>query len=154
MDLGTLPEPWASVGALLRRRGLRWTSQRRLVIDVLARSSGHVTGAEIVKRCRRRDASTVPSTVYRTLEVLEELGLLRHGHAADGRQEYHVRPVAEHGHAYCEECGRRWELRRRDLRAFIARLEGETGLRVAVSHVTVVGRCPQCGGRPAAVSVT
>src|SRR6185295_7786992 len=85
-----LPEPWASVRQRLRERGLRWTPQRRAVIEALAGSDGHITGAELLERCRAIDAATIPSTVYRTLDVLEELGLVQHGHGADGREEFHV----------------------------------------------------------------
>src|SRR6185369_17796781 len=83
----TLPGPWAEAHDLLRRRGLRWTPQRRTLVDVLARTNGHVTGAELVERCRAIDPTTTPSTVYRTLDVLEELGYLSHHHGIDGREE-------------------------------------------------------------------
>ena len=80
-------------GALVTRsRGMRWTPQRRTVVEVLAASSGHVTSAELIERCRERDPQTIPSTVYRTLDALEQLGLVRHGHGADGREEFHVGP--------------------------------------------------------------
>ena len=49
----------------------------------------------------RSTRRTIPSTVYRTLDVLEELGLLSHSHAADGREEFHVLPAAVHGHLHC-----------------------------------------------------
>lgn len=140
-----LAEPWASVSGHLRRRGLRWTPQRRLVIEVLEQSSGHVTGAEIVERCRERDPATVPSTVYRTLDVLEELGLVRHGHGADGREEYHVRPADEHGHLYCSSCGGQWELGDAQVRSFVSEIERERRFSVDLSHLTVVGRCVECG---------
>ena len=76
---------WAGVPDRLRARGLRWTPQRRILVEVLSRSDGHVTGAELVERCRAVDPGTIPSTVYRTLDVLEDLGVLRHSHGADGR---------------------------------------------------------------------
>ena len=106
-----LRAPWATVPDRFRERGLRWTPQRRAVVEVLAETAGHVTGAELVERCRARDAQTIPSTVYRTLDVLEELGLVRHGHGADGREEYHVNAASEHGHLYCSTCGGSWEIR-------------------------------------------
>ena len=140
-----LPEPWASARSHLQKRGLRWTPQRRQVIDVLAESSGHVTGAEIVKRCRDRDPATVPSTVYRTLDVLEELGLVRHGHGADGREEYHVRPAEDHGHLYCAGCGRQWELADAQLHEFVLHIERKSRFSVDLSHTTLVGRCADCG---------
>ena len=91
----SLPEPWSEVREQLHQRGMRWTPQRRTVIEVLAASSGHVTSAELIERCRERDPQTIPSTVYRTMDALEELGLVRHGHGADGREEFHVGPDAE-----------------------------------------------------------
>src|SRR5436190_15640233 len=62
-----LPEPWASARERLRARGMRWTPQRRAVIEALAATRGHVTGAELIERCRATDPATIPSTVYRTL---------------------------------------------------------------------------------------
>ena len=139
-----LPEPWGSAVAELRRRGLRATPRRRLVMEVLSEVSGHVTGTEIVERCRQRDARTVPSTVYRTLDVLEELGLVRHGHGADGREEYHVRPSAEHGHLHCDSCGGHWELGAGEVSQFVAHIERHRGFSLDLSHLTLVGRCPAC----------
>ena len=139
-----LPEPWASARGYLQQRGLRWTPQRRQVINVLAESSGHVTGAEIVRRCRELDPATVPSTVYRTLDVLEELGLVRHGHGADGREEYHIRPADDHGHLHCAGCGRQWELADAELRPLVEQIEGTSGFSVDLSHTTLVGRCVDC----------
>jgi Fur family transcriptional regulator, ferric uptake regulator len=144
MPAATLPEPWQSVIGELRRRGLRWTPRRRLVLEVLSEMSGHLTGAEIVERCRRRDAATVPSTVYRTLDVLEELGLVRHGHGADGREEYHVRPSDEHGHLHCEACGGHWDLGVPEVAEFVAHIERGRGFTIDLSHLTLVGRCPDC----------
>ncbi len=139
-----LPEPWASVGGQIRQRGLRWTPQRRQVIEVLARARGHLTGAEIVDRCRRLDPETVPSTVYRTLDVLEELGLVRHGHGADGQEEYHVQPTTEHGHLHCASCGRQWELDERDVAPLVADIERQRRFMIDLSHLTLVGLCPGC----------
>ena len=65
---------WSGVRDQLRARGLRWTPQRRTLIEVLSRTDGHVTGAELIERCRAVDPTTIPSTVYRTLDVLEEPG--------------------------------------------------------------------------------
>lgn len=152
MDVESLPEPWSSVGDRLRRRGLRWTPQRRTVIGVLAGADGHITGAELVERCRARDASTIPSTVYRTLDVLEELGLVRHGHDANGREEFHVLPATEHGHLHCRECGATWEVGQERATAVATALRGGDGFEVDIGHVTLVGRCADCVARTVATS--
>ena len=147
-----LPEPWASVRQRLRERGLRWTPQRRAVIEALAGSDGHITGAELLERCRAIDPATIPSTVYRTLDVLEDLGLVQHGHGADGREEFHVGPEGVHGHLHCATCGGRWEIRPGAARAIVDGLRASDGFEVDLSHVTVVGTCADCAA--AAVEAT
>lgn len=144
MHVSTLPPPWDSVDERLRARGLRWTPQRATVIEVLAEADGHVSGAELVERCRLRDPSTIPSTVYRTLDVLEDLGLVRHGHGPDGREEFHVRPIDEHGHLHCAECGRSWEIDSRRADAVAGALRAADGFEIDIGHVTLVGRCREC----------
>ena len=140
----SLPEPWNTVGERLRERGLRWTPQRRTVIEVLAESDGHITAADLVDRCRVRHPSTIPSTVYRTLDVLEELGLVRHAHGADGREEFHVLPSQEHGHLHCAECGATWEIDVIRAAAIAQALRAADGFEIDIGHVTLVGRCESC----------
>jgi Fur family transcriptional regulator, ferric uptake regulator len=138
------PSPWQGIRDRLHARGLRWTPQRRVLIDVLSRSDGHVTGAELVERCREADPSTVPSTVYRTLDVLEELGIVRHAHGVDGREEFHVLPAAEHGHLHCSGCRETWEIDEAEARALVGAMRAERGFRVDLSHLSVSGLCAAC----------
>lgn len=143
-------DDWAKVRDHLRRRGLRWTPQRRLILDVLDQTAGHVTAAELIERCRSLDPETTPSTVYRTLRVLEELGLVRHAHGADGREEFHVRPGGEHGHLYCTECGTSWEIDGAEGAATVNSFRRRRGFAVDLTHLTVVGTCADCQARTAA----
>jgi Fur family ferric uptake transcriptional regulator len=135
---------WDTVRDRLHARGLRWTPQRRALVAVLAETRGHITGAELVERCRERDPATIPSTVYRTLDVLEDLGIVRHGHGPDGREEYHVLPGEEHGHLHCTVCGGCWELGAEEARALLGAMAADRGFEVDLSHVTIVGRCRSC----------
>jgi Fur family transcriptional regulator, ferric uptake regulator len=136
---------WDAVRQRLRDRGLRWTPQRRVLIEVLSKTDGHVTGSELVERCRQVDPQTIPSTVYRTLDVLEELGLVRHGHGADGREEFHVLPDVDHGHLYCSSCGSAWEIEAAEAESLVTALRKSRRFEVDLSHVTIVGRCADCG---------
>ena len=140
----SLPVPWNTVADRLRERGLRWTPQRRTVVEILAGIDDHITGADLVERCRSRDASTIPPTVYRTLDVLEELRLVRHGHAADGREEFHVLPAQDHGHLSCAACGATWEIGSARGAAVAEVLRAGDGFEVDIGHVTLVGRCREC----------
>jgi len=136
---------WAAVPDRLRARGLRWTSQRRILVDVLARVDGHVTGADLVDGCRAIDPATTPSTVYRTLDVLEELGVVSHSHGPGGRQEFHVNRAADHGHLLCSGCGRTWELGSGEVRSLVDDMRRSRGFAVEVDHLTVEGLCASCG---------
>jgi Fur family transcriptional regulator, ferric uptake regulator len=135
---------WDSVREELRSRGLRWTAQRRILVDVLSRTGGHITGSDLVERCREIDPTTIPSTVYRTLDVLEEMGLVQHCHAFDGREEFHVMPEAEHGHLYCSSCGAAWGISAAEAATLVAAMEAARGFAVDLSHMTVVGTCARC----------
>jgi Fur family ferric uptake transcriptional regulator len=146
---GTSPSPvpdvaWDDVRERLHERGLRWTPQRRLLVEVLAQTDGHITGAELVERCRKQDSEVTPSTVYRTLDVLEDIGLIRHAHGLDGREEFHVRPAREHGHLHCSVCGRAWEIAASDVAGLVRDFDEARGFNVDLGHLSVVGVCADC----------
>jgi len=123
---------------------MRWTPQRRAVVEALAMTRGHVTGADLIERCRAVDPATIPSTVYRTLAVLEEMGLVRHGHGVDGREEFHVAADPVHGHLYCDRCGGRWEVSASEAQAILDAFRATNGFEPDLSHMTIVGRCAAC----------
>jgi Fur family ferric uptake transcriptional regulator len=136
--------PWDGIADRVRASGLRWTPQRRTLIEVLREHEGHVTASELIARCRERDRTTTPSTVYRTLDMLEDLGLVRHGHGPDGREEYHILPDQIHGHLYCVACGTTWEICPQTGAAIVEALATQLGFAVDLSHVTICGRCAAC----------
>ena len=107
-------------------------------------SDGHVTGVELVDRCRALDPETTASTVYRTLDVLEEIGLVRHSHGHDGREEFHALPSREHGHLRCEACGKTWEIEADEAHRLTEALSRDRRFRVNLSHLSIVGRCAEC----------
>ncbi len=137
-------DPWAGVASRLRATGLRWTPQRRTLIEVLRTHEGHVTATELIARCRAIDPTTAPSTVYRTLDLLEEMDLVRHGHTPDGREDYHVLPDQEHGHLHCAGCGHTWEIDAETGAIVGQALEAQLGFAVDLSHVTISGWCAGC----------
>ena len=138
------PADWSAVREKLRASGLRWTPQRRTLIDVLSKTDGHVTGVELIERCRQVDPATIPSTVYRTLDVLEDLGLLSHSHRADGREEFHVQPIAAHGHLHCTSCGATWEVLADEAAAVVTSMRRSRGFAVDLSHLSISGQCADC----------
>lgn len=139
--------PWSRVRDQLRSRGLRWTPQRRRILEVLEETDGHITGSELVDRCRALDPMTTPSTVYRTLRVLEDLGVVQHGHGADGGEDYHVRPAETHGHLHCNSCGSSWEIDAADAAATARSFRRRHDFVIDLSHLTIVGTCAACRAR-------
>src|SRR5436190_16869524 len=101
-----VPEPattedWQST---LRAKGYRLTPQRELVLNAVERL-GHATPDEVLAAVREESAAVNISTVYRTLELLEELGLVRHAHITDRAPTYHSTATPEHVHLVCRDCG-------------------------------------------------
>ena len=131
----------------LRRAGMRWTPQRRLLLEELERTDGHVTGSELVDRLRAVDPETTPSTVYRTLRVLEDIGVVEHAHGPDGREEFHVRPAESHGHLHCSSCGESWEISAGQAAEAVRSLQDRLGFLVDLSHLSVGGTCGACLSR-------
>ena len=74
--------------------------------------------------------------------MLEELGIVRHAHGADGREEFHVLPVADHGHLHCRSCGESWEIGVGEAAVLVAALRAERGFTVELSHLSVAGPVP------------
>jgi Fur family ferric uptake transcriptional regulator len=142
------PDPQGSLAvrlqAAVQGRGQRWTEQRQLIADVLAASDGHATGAELVERVRSADPSATPSTVYRTLDLLEELGFATHHHGIDGRETYHLEEVVAHGHVHCQGCGAEVELDAATAKPILAAIERATGYAADLDHLSLQGRCPSC----------
>src|ERR1700716_1228624 len=95
----------------LRASGKRMTVQRRLVLDALQRARHHVTAEDIATRIRARHPQIDPSTVYRNLEALEELGYVTHTHLDDRVTRWHRADTHPHGHLVCRVCGTETEIR-------------------------------------------
>src|SRR3954470_4267529 len=88
----------------LRGRGLRMTPQRQAIVAEVMRSRGHIGPADLARRVQAQMPGVNPSTVYRTLDMLEEAGILSHAHLERG-PEYHRAGEHEHVHLVCSNCG-------------------------------------------------
>ena len=129
---------------LLRSRGQRVTTARRAVLEALVRyRDEHLGTEELAVRIRRDQPEIHLSTVYRTLEYLEEQGLVHHVHLAHRAVSHHV-ARDHHQHAVCDHCGKAFDL---DLSLFdelTRRLADEHGFTAELGHITIGGRCADC----------
>jgi Fur family ferric uptake transcriptional regulator len=127
----------------LRDSGLRLTPQRELILAAVDRL-GHATPDEVLAEVRHHSSAVNASTVYRTLEVLEELGLVRHAHLSDRAPTYHSVTDHEHFHVVCRNCGRIVSVGPGMLQTLTDRLRDEQGFVVDIGHLTVFGTCVEC----------
>src|SRR5712664_1137945 len=87
----------------LRAKGYRVTPQRQLVLEAVTELE-HGTPEEICTEVRRTATGVNISTVYRTLDLLEELGLVSHAHLGHGAPTYHLADRHQHMHLVCRDC--------------------------------------------------
>jgi Fur family transcriptional regulator, ferric uptake regulator len=131
---------------MLRASGYRVTPQRQLVLQAVSRLE-HATPEEIFADVRQTARGVNVSTVYRTLELLEQLGLVTHTHLGHGAPRYHLAAQAEHVHLVCRMCERVTEVDKAAVRPLVAALEQTQGFTTDVGHLTIFGVCADC--RPA-----
>ncbi|TKK90876.1 transcriptional repressor [Herbidospora galbida] len=127
----------------LRARGYRVTPQRQLVLEAVSALT-HATPEEICAKVQETARGVNISTVYRTLELLEELGLVTHTHLGHGAPTYHLAADADHVHLVCRSCGQIIEAPPELVGDMVARLDQDMGFQTDVHHLTIFGRCRDC----------
>ena len=127
----------------LRRGGYRITPQRQLVLESVGRL-GHGTPEEILTEVQRTATGVNLSTVYRNLEVLEEVGLVTHAHIGHGAPTYHSVDDHVHIHLVCDRCGKVESIDATIADPFLDELRRSMGFVTDVSHVALHGTCSDC----------
>lgn len=127
----------------LRSRGYRLTPQRQLVLEAVT-ERGHATPEDVLAWVRERASGVNISTVYRTLELLEGLGLVKHAHLSHGAPTYHAAAAPEHVHLVCRGCGAISEVEPTAVAPLVQTLAAEHGFVADVGHLTVFGECTTC----------
>jgi Fur family ferric uptake transcriptional regulator len=127
----------------LRARGYRVTPQRQLVLEAVTKLE-HATPEAICADVQQTARGVNISTIYRTLELLEQLGLVTHTHLGHGAPRYHLAAEAEHVHLVCSQCGRVTQVGPDAVSALVAALNDTQGFETDVGHLTVFGKCAEC----------
>ncbi|GAB3206863.1 Fur family transcriptional regulator [Marinactinospora thermotolerans] len=127
----------------LRSRGYRVTPQRQLVLEAV-RELEHATPDAICARVQQTASGVNLSTVYRTLDVLEKVGLITHTHLGQGSTAYHPAEEADHLHVVCRGCGEVSDISLDAAAGLVEALDRELGFEADPHHLTVFGRCAHC----------
>ena len=130
--------------AALKARGLRMTPQRQLILHVVADLHGHISVDQVYQQVVTQFPDVNISTVYRTLEVLEELGFVRHTHFHDSVAQYQRTDEAPHQHMQCSVCGHDSELDIAILEPLAEELQRRYGFTADLTHTAIVGICAAC----------
>ena len=93
-----MAEPRANIEALCAAKGMRMTEQRRVIARVLARSADHPDVEELYRRCAEVDRNISISTVYRTVKLFEDAGIIERHDFREGRARYEQIPESHHDH--------------------------------------------------------
>ena len=135
------------IARTLAARGLRLTRQRRAVLDAVAEASSSVSPVQVFDAARERCPELGLTTVYRTLELLSEIGALRRVHGPDHCEAF-VPAGAAHGHTVvCRRCGQVMEFTECDMQAVVDAATRQTGFRITEHFLQLSGECPACGER-------
>ncbi|MEQ1786947.1 MAG: Fur family transcriptional regulator, partial [Acidimicrobiales bacterium] len=130
--------------ALVRRAGGRVTAARRAVIaTLLAGSEEHLTAEDVAERVQRQHPDVHLSTVYRTLDALEDLGVTTHVHLGHGPSTFHLTSDPHH-HAVCDGCGAVVHLPADLFDGVAARMRTDIGFELTAPHFSLPGRCADC----------
>ena len=132
-----------SVLAVLRSRGGRVTSSRRILLQVLFEADGHMSAEALAAAVQERAPDVHISTIYRNLEDLEDLGVISHSHLGHGPSSY---LLASHAHAHfiCAECGAMIEAPDELFRGLARTAKTKLGFSIDPHHFAILGRCRDC----------
>ncbi|HEX6289848.1 MAG TPA: Fur family transcriptional regulator [Herpetosiphonaceae bacterium] len=128
----------------LRKQGYRLTRQRMLILDVLRDSGQHLTADQIYAEVSRQHPEINLATVYRTLQWLHQVGLLRKIDVGKDRLEYEYATEADHHHLICKACGTEMQIDNHVIEKLQAHILEHYGFEADPDHVAIFGRCAQC----------
>jgi Fur family transcriptional regulator, ferric uptake regulator len=128
----------------LRERGLRMTPQRRAIVAEIMRTRGHISPTALARKVQGDMPGVNASTIYRTLTLLEEAGVLAHAHL-EGGAEYHRTEDAGHVHLSCSNCGAEDDLSVDEAEALVRLIERHHGFEPDLTHFAIAGLCADCG---------
>lgn len=120
------------------------TNQRRLLLDLLREAERHVDAKELYHRASARDESISPATVYRSLNLFKELGLIDEMRLDKIRCYYEIKQSPEHQHLICRGCSKVMEFQSPYFQKLIEAVRREHGFKVTKAELYLEGYCPEC----------
>ncbi|MDY6907788.1 MAG: transcriptional repressor [Chloroflexota bacterium] len=123
---------------------MRSTQGRRLILEIIGEAEGHLDANELYRRARQRQPRISLSTVYRSLRLFRELGLVEEHHLDGERRYWEASTRSGHHHMVCLGCGRVEEFRCPLTETLKSRVGAEEGFVVTAAEVRLLGYCGDC----------
>jgi Fur family transcriptional regulator, ferric uptake regulator len=139
--------PTAAIQDSLRKRGVRLTRQRQILLDLIDHSGRHLDAESLFQMAQEKDPKLNRVTVYRTLKLLKEGGLVDEldlAHFQGDQHYYETRLKQEHAHIICLRCGRVEEFFGEELQHLRAQVESQFGFEIRFARTEVGGYCSHC----------
>ncbi len=137
-------EQHRDIAGELSDQGYRLTPQRIMILSAIENSDSHISAEEIYSQIVAKYPNVNISTVYRTLELLKQLGLVTETDLGEGRVRYHSAEKGHHHHLICRECGAIIDLDESLLAPLKGALLREYGFSADLKHLAIQGRCVKC----------
>jgi Fur family ferric uptake transcriptional regulator len=131
----------------LHEKGLRMTPQRMMIVAAIEESTDHISAEDVYSQVIKKYPNVNISTVYRTLELLEEMGLVTKTDLGGGRVRYHPAEKGHHHHLVCRECGKIIDLKEDAMNGLKESLAKDYQFIADLRHLGIWGRCLQCSRR-------
>lgn len=128
----------------LKSAGLRMTSQRALILNIIKQASGHLDADAVYRIARERQPSLSLSTVYRNLQALKKLGLVQELHFGESHHHYEAKSSTDHHHLLCLDCGKVLEFACGLSQQMKQDISRKKGFEVTGVEVHMVGYCASC----------
>jgi Fur family ferric uptake transcriptional regulator len=128
---------------VIRQRGGRVTAPTRLVVSVLVETDAHLTADDLIAAVTQRRRGIAPSTVYRVLQRLGDVGVVEHVHPGDGPAFYHLRAFG-HAHLVCHRCNAVIDIADGALAGLAKKVDEAHGFALDTHHAALLGLCAQC----------
>jgi len=128
----------------IQMQGHFLTTQRRLLLELIRDAEGHIDAKELYQSARARDESIGPATVYRSLNLFKELGLVDEMRLGKLRCYYEIKQSPEHQHLLCRGCGKVIEFQNPYFNKLIKAVQREHGFKITKAELYLEGYCPNC----------
>lgn len=134
------------INKILHQAGRRVTRQRMLILEALRENGDHLKASEIHRLARRKAPRVSLSTVYRTINVLKEVGVIEEVHLGGEHRRYEIKGEGHH-HIICQGCGKVIEFQCPFSEGLMHDLGEEYDFEITGAHLDLLGCCAECAGR-------